>query len=243
VNPDDLAELEEQRAFLVRSLDDLDRELRAGDLDALDASTLRDDYTHRLADVQRAIEGGRATIATRSAPRRLGRRVVGIVIVGSMALGAGLVVANVAGSRKAGDAATGTIGNRNFDAVLSDAATKFSKGDVLGAIRDFDTVLGQDPTNLDALSGKGLVLANVAGATQDATQKAQFLAEAERLERQAIAAHADEPVPFLYLGLVLLQRSDTKGALDAFDAALARNPSAQLKTQIQQYRDQAATAK
>jgi hypothetical protein len=83
----------------VRSLDDLDRELRAGDIDELDASTLRADYTHRLAGVQRAIEGGRVAIAQHARPRRLGRRIVAIVVVAGMALGAGLVVANVAGSR------------------------------------------------------------------------------------------------------------------------------------------------
>jgi hypothetical protein len=98
VNPDELAELEEQRSFLVRSLDDLDRELAAGDVDALDAGTLRDDYTHRLAEVQRAIETGHASLPPQL-PRRPGRVVAAVVVVVGLAVGAGFAVANAAGSR------------------------------------------------------------------------------------------------------------------------------------------------
>ena len=50
-----MSALEEERDFLLRSLDDLEREREAGDLDAADYATLKDDYTARAAGVLRAL--------------------------------------------------------------------------------------------------------------------------------------------------------------------------------------------
>lgn len=49
LDPDALADLEEQRDLLLRSLDDLEREHEAGDLDTADYEALRDDYTRRAS--------------------------------------------------------------------------------------------------------------------------------------------------------------------------------------------------
>lgn len=49
------AALEEERDFLLRSLDDLEAEHAAGDLDRHDYETLRDTYTARAADVLRRL--------------------------------------------------------------------------------------------------------------------------------------------------------------------------------------------
>jgi tetratricopeptide (TPR) repeat protein len=233
VNPDDLADLEEQRTFLVRSLDDLERELAAGDIDALDASTLRDDYTHRLAEVQRAIETGRVVIAEQAPPGRLGRRLVGAVLVVALAGGSGLFVANVAGSRKPGDAITGNITERNFDGLLTQAAQAAQDGRFADALENYDTVLDQDPTNVEALSEKGLLLASLALPSKRPT----LLDEGEKLVRQAIEVEPDLARPRFYLGLVRQLRDDTDGALAAFDDALARDPSEALRADIEQYRD------
>jgi tetratricopeptide (TPR) repeat protein len=233
VNPDELAELEEQRSFLVRSLDDLERELAAGDLDDLDASTLRDDYTRRLADVQRAIESGHVAIAENAPPRRLGRRLVGGLLVVALAGGSGLFVANVAGSRKPGEAITGNITERNFDGLLTQAAQDAQDGKFADALANYDTVLDQDPANVEALSEKGLLLASLALPSKRPT----LLDEGEKLVRKAIAAEPDLARPRFYLGLVLQLRDDTDGALAAFDAALARDPSDALKADIDFYRN------
>lgn len=50
------AELEDERDFLLVSLDDLDTERQAGDLDDDDYNTLRDDYTARAAAVLRRLQ-------------------------------------------------------------------------------------------------------------------------------------------------------------------------------------------
>ncbi len=62
---DELARLEEERAFLLKSLDDLEREREAGDIDEHDYETLKDDYTRRAVTVLRA----RSRPAGRSSPR------------------------------------------------------------------------------------------------------------------------------------------------------------------------------
>ena len=67
-----MAELEEERAFLLRSLDDLDRERDAGDLDEHDYVKLRDGYTARATAVLRELEAGRADAAGPPCPNTLG---------------------------------------------------------------------------------------------------------------------------------------------------------------------------
>ena len=104
-----LAPLEEQRDFLLRSLDDLEREHDAGDVDEADYQALKDDYTARAAAVLRSLEDGQAAPAAgratpdrasgRSDPRRA-----------SLFAGlAGLLVAQASGRRDAGDLSSGDI--------------------------------------------------------------------------------------------------------------------------------------
>jgi len=231
VNPDELAELEEQRGFLVRSLDDLERELGAGDIDALDATTLRDDYTHRLGDVQRAIESGHVAIAEQSSPRRPGRTIAAVVIVAALAVGAGVAVAHTAGSRKPGESATGNIRD-NTNNQLSEAAGLAQQGKFAEALKDYDAVLATDPRNVEALSEKGLLLASLAGPAESE----QFLSDGETSVRKALAVEPTNARALFYLGLILRLEGDTKGAVQAFDAALANHPTDALRAQIEQFR-------
>ena len=60
MNPDRLAELEAERRFLLHSLDDLEREYEAGDVDLDDYDTLRDGYVSRAAAVLREALGNKA---------------------------------------------------------------------------------------------------------------------------------------------------------------------------------------
>ena len=53
-----MSALEEDRDFLLRSLEDLERERDAGDLDESDYLSLREDYTARAAAVLRALAAG-----------------------------------------------------------------------------------------------------------------------------------------------------------------------------------------
>src|SRR3546814_7205783 len=58
LDPASLEALEDQRDFLLSSLEDLERARAAGDVDDTDYQTLKDDYTARAASVIRSIEAG-----------------------------------------------------------------------------------------------------------------------------------------------------------------------------------------
>ena len=88
LDPDALAQLEQEQGFLLTSLDDLDAELAAGDLDRGDHAQLTDDYTRRLAEVTRAIGERRQAFAendSRLSSRQRMLTVIGVVIVAVLA--------------------------------------------------------------------------------------------------------------------------------------------------------------
>lgn len=227
MNPDELAELEEQRVFLVRSLDDLDRELGVGDIDAVDAATLRDDYTHRLAEVQRAIESGKAAILHRGPPRRRGRAVAVVLGVALLAGGAGVAVANTAGSRKPGDTATGNI-RENSNNKLASAAGLQDEGKFLDAIKVYDELIEQDPKNAEALAERGFVLLRISmGRTEP-----DLVATGRDFIERALALEPDNPRWLFYRAAGLQFAGDATGASAAFDAALAADPPPDLRADI-----------
>ena len=86
---DRLAELEDERRFLLRSLRDLDAELEAGDVDVDDYTTLRDGYTKRAADVLREIDAGRAQLPARRQSSWGRRFAVAAVVVALAAVAVG----------------------------------------------------------------------------------------------------------------------------------------------------------
>jgi tetratricopeptide (TPR) repeat protein len=231
VNPDELAELEEQRTFLLRSLDDLDRELAVGDIDGVDASTLRDDYTHRLGEVQRAIESGHAALARGAAPRRTGRRLAVIGVVAVLALGAGFAVANAAGSRRPGDSVTGNI-RENSANQLSRAAALQDEGKYLDAVKTYHGILSRDPRNAEANAELGFLLIQLSQSASDAA----FLADGRRFVEKAIAAEPHNARWFVYRAMGLHFAGDEPGAQRAIDEALANNPSPELKATIESIR-------
>jgi tetratricopeptide (TPR) repeat protein len=154
LDPDALAALIDERDFLLRSLDDLEREHDAGDVDDRDYETLKDDYTSRAARAIRAVEShqARARAARRS---RSWRRIVATAAgVTAFAVLAGVLVAQAAGRRGSGEALTGDI-RQSTRAELAEAIQTASDGDYEGAIAIYDEVLADDPTNVEALTYKG----------------------------------------------------------------------------------------
>jgi tetratricopeptide (TPR) repeat protein len=150
-DPDAYAALEEQRDFLLGSLDDLEREHEAGDIDEADYLALRDDYTARAAAVLRALDegGARFAKARRTGSWRTVALVVGVVLV--LAVGAGVFVAKSSGSR------TDDLPESTRDR-LAECLTSFSEGEVLEAVQCYDGVLEDDPENVEALTYKGWAL-------------------------------------------------------------------------------------
>ena len=97
--PADRERLCEQRDFLLASLDDLDAEYAAGDLDKRDYDELRDGYVGRAAEVLRALAALDAAGEADAGPSATGRRRGWVWLAGAaafVAVAAGLLVASLA---------------------------------------------------------------------------------------------------------------------------------------------------
>ena len=157
MNPDRLADLEEERRFLLRSLADLDREYVAGDLDEVDYHTLRDGYIARAATVLRTIEEGAAQLAVRGTPRpgRVAAWVVGTIVV---AILSGWLVALSSGQRAPGQVITGGIPGDEVSSKLAEARVLLGT-DPASAATKYTEVLELDTGNAEALTYSGWLVA------------------------------------------------------------------------------------
>jgi tetratricopeptide (TPR) repeat protein len=152
---DEVAALEEQRDFLLRSLEDLEQEHAAGDVDEHDYTALRDDYTARAARVIRALGAHQARVAAPRSARARWRTLVTVAGVVLFALGAGVLVAQAAGRRGSGDSVTGSIRESTRDQIDDAIDVAAEDGDYQGAVDRLDAVLDDDPDNVEALTWKG----------------------------------------------------------------------------------------
>jgi hypothetical protein len=157
VNPDQLSDLEEERRFLLRSLDDLDREHAAGDVDDADYQTLRDGYIARTATVLRAIQQGRTQLSARSArrPGRVAAWVVGTLVVAVLS---GWLVARFSGQRAPGQTITGGIPGDAVSTKLAEARVLLGT-DPAAAATKYTEVLDIDADNAEALTYSGWLIA------------------------------------------------------------------------------------
>jgi len=205
LDPDALVALEEERDFLLRSLDDLEREHDAGDVDDTDYAELKDDYTARAAAVLRAIDD-RRVLAASAGPRRSWGRTAGVLaIVGVLALGLGWFVFRDAGTRAPGQGLTGDARQDSANLVLQaqqftgQATQALQAGDGQSAIDNYrkaietyDKALEQSPTNVEAMTYRGWVLHTIA-INSDAQAAAQLDPEARQWLDRALATDPKYP--------------------------------------------------
>jgi tetratricopeptide (TPR) repeat protein len=219
VDLDALADLEEQRRFLLQSLKDLDREHEAGDIDDVDYRTLRDDYTARAAAVLHAIDERKAGLEHRQKGARRRRStkwtalvVAGVVVVG---IGGGVLVASTSGQRMPGQTATGNVPS-NVSDQLAAAQNDISQGKAVDALKLYDQVLKQDPGNAQALTFRGWIL-------ESANLHDEALASLDK----ALASDPTFAMAHYFKGAVLFEgKNDPADAVKEFEAFLASNPPA-----------------
>ena len=230
------AGLEQEREFLLRSIDDLEREWAAGNLADDDYRALKDDYTARAARVLRALDDGDPgrAVAPTAAPARArggrGRAVLVVAAVAAFAVAAGLAVASAAGSRLPGDTLTGEI-RETSASRLQQAAALARDGELTEALRRYDEVLADDPDNVEALSERGLLLISVGSATERPALAADGRASIER----ALELRPGSPRILFYRGLALRLDGDDQAATEAFRQALAADPPPALRQAIEEF--------
>jgi tetratricopeptide (TPR) repeat protein len=235
VDLDALADLEEQRRFLLQSLKDLEREREAGDIDDADYRTLRDDYTARTAAVLHAIVERKVGLGQeqKGARRRRSTKVTALVIgaVVAVGIGGGVLVASTSGERVPGQTATGNVPS-NVSDQLAAAQQDISQGKAVDALKLYDQVLKQDPNNAQALTFRGWIL-------ESANLHDQALASLDK----ALASDPTFAMAHYFKGAVLFQgKGDPAGAVKEFKAFLASNPPADAAKTAQDALNQAKQA-
>jgi tetratricopeptide (TPR) repeat protein len=197
----------DQQEFLLRSLEDLEREHDAGDLDEADYLALRDDYTARAAAALRAERS--------SSGRRPPKRNRGLLVIGGLlafAVLAGVLVAQSSGRRDSGDTATGSI-DQSITETLNEARRCFQDGKADCAIDGYDQVLADQPDNAEALTYKGWAQFVLQNDTETALTT---LIDAATAHPDYADVHAFLAVLFARSGL-LQQASNELDRLDALD--------------------------
>ena len=228
------AELDDERSFLLDSLEDLERERAAGDLSEADYHSLRDSYTRRAADVLRALERApreeelhESTDGPTDAPptprpqRRRALGVTGLLIL-VLAVAATLVVTET-GVRLPGQTETGSerlSSAAQLRQTLAQAESLQTSGNSAEALRLYDQVLAVDPTQPDALAQSGWLEFEAGVKSRNPAVLAQAQAQEQAAERADPGAYA----PHLYLGSMYLAEGNAGAAVTQYRRFLADRP-------------------
>lgn len=153
MNPDRLAELEEERTFLLHSIRDIEKEFAAGDVDEDDYHTLRDGYVARAAAVLREIDDGTTSLPA-SPKRPLWRRLAVPVATLVVAVVLGIAVSQYAGQRLPGQTLTGGQPADKVSQLLTEGRSLLNS-DPTGAVAAYQGVLELEPDNVEARTYSG----------------------------------------------------------------------------------------
>lgn len=174
--------LEHERDLLLRSLDQLDQEYAAGDLDQGDYQELAEGYTARAAGVMRRITSREPASSESDGGNRSRWRVrlVGAGLL-AFAIGSGFALAQASGERGVRDQITGGIDTSARERVATCQQLGSTGGDLVGALECFDAVLIEDPENVEALSYRGWYLLLAAGSLQQSAGDQADLEDVDEL--------------------------------------------------------------
>ena len=248
-------ELEAERDFLMRSLDDLEAERAAGGIDEASYQALHDDYTARAAAVIRALRDG--VDARPSAPRMpWSRRALVIGVIIAVAVGAGVALASSLGTRLPGQTSSGNSGTRppSGDSVASrrkeleeavarnpnDIGNRLllarfleADNDLAGALEQYDAVIEVDPTNTEAFAQSGRVLYLAAQAAP--SQAAELVDRSKARLDRAIELDPEFADARYFRAIVLANEfGDFAGAQNDLQRYLVLSPKGEFADQARQ---------
>ena len=237
---DRLAELEEERRYLLRSLQDLEREREAGDVDDDDYRTLRDGYTVRAASVLRQIEDGRRELPPKR--RRDWKRTLAVVAAAVVcSAGIGFALASAFGERGASDEITGLNPGDSTRTKLATAraalaSSQFDRAYQLFVEADQEELeRGNESAEARAYVGwTFFLLARLASET--------LAADDERIQlsllalNQAIEIEPTYADPYCFAAIIEFNfRDDADAALPYVEQCEANNPPADIAGLIESF--------
>ena len=143
-----------------------------------------------------------------------------------VAAGISYAVVASAGTRLPGQAITGqALGSEQITADLQAALDAESRNDLVTALKDYQKILDAQPDQVQALTGKGWVLAQT-GEPALLQQGITLLTSAETANSGYAPAH-------LYRGLALLGEGNYGDSIPELKWYLAHNPDPQLKPEVE----------
>jgi tetratricopeptide (TPR) repeat protein len=256
-------QLEAERDFLLRSLDDLETERAEGGIDDASYRRLHDDYTARAAAVVRALRDG---IDTRRPPPRSRRPAVILLGVVVFAALAGVALASALGARLPGQTSSGntaapttrrpsasTPARRDLEAAVarnpSDVQARLAlalelerENDLVAALAQYDQITKRDPSNAVAEAQAGRVLYLTAGASPPNAAQLVNLSKA-RLDH-AVLLDPSYPDAHFFRAIVLANEfQDYAGAENECQRYLVLAPNGQYAEQARQFLAQLANAR
>jgi cytochrome c-type biogenesis protein CcmH/NrfG len=253
-------ELESERDFLMRSLDDLELERSSGGIDEESYALLHDDYTARAAATIRALRDG--VDARVSAPRAASpkRRVAVVALVVVFAVAAGVALAAAVGVRLPGETSSGNaqsevvdaIGRRitelqdqvnanpdDYDLRLDLADAYEENNDLATAIEQWDAAVTIDPNRPEGHAQLGRALYLVSEGVDDREAQGQLVAQARAALDTAIAvgpgyadAHFFRAVLLAALGELTRAQADVQTYLATAPTGTWRDSANALLTQL-----------
>lgn len=236
VDPDRLAELEEERRFLLRSLADLEREYEAGDVDEVDYRALRDGYTVRAAATLRAIDDGRSALPQKQPAnwrRRTALALATVALIGVV----WWALSTWSAQRLPGQTATG-LDPRDDRSVLVAQARATQLQDPAGAAELYALVLDGTPDDVEALAYRGWTLALSSRAMGEPDAIAATLTESADLLGRAIEVDPGYADSYCFLGII--QANFLGASIEAqpfLDQCLAANPPADVRALVEGLRE------
>jgi hypothetical protein len=218
--------LEEERDFLLRSLDDLEREYAAGDVDDADYAQLKDSYIARTAEVLRAIESGPTPPHPARRPQQ--RTVIAVSVVALVAIAVAILLPRALGERSAGQSITGNAAE-TVNGQLVEARQR-QDSDPQGALDLFRQVLKTDPDNPEALTYSGWLLARIASTAVQRNldeQGQQLMVQGEQSIDRAIVVAPTYADPYCFKAIIRFRfYGDAAGAKGPVGTCAASNPPA-----------------
>ena len=236
--------LEAERDFLLRSLDDLEEERAAGNVDDGTYRELHDDYTARAAAVIRSLDAGAdLTVPEPRAASALTRAVtVGAIVV--FALVAAVLLSRAVGQRRPGQTITGnaqvgsgptTTGGdqgrrlaaaaaqepKSYAARIAYARYLLRNNAFAGAIREFGAAARLDPKQPEPPTYAGWAGALVSQQVADATSRQSLLSASLERINEVIRTHPKYPDAYAFKGVILFDfEHNARDAIPSFQQFL-----------------------
>ena len=264
-------QLEEERDFLMRSLDDLELERESGGIDDESYAELHDDYTARAAAVIRTLRDGVDVTPTRrpAAPDRARRRALLVAGVVVFAVLAGVSLAYALGARLPGQTSSGNsaaapsttnasakalaakiteLENKvnaakdDFDLRLQLARAYEENGDLTNTLKQSDAAITIDAKRPEGHANAARLLYLASSQVPNKDAQAQLVAQALAGFDEAIAVGPDYADAYYFRAVLYAATGDFARSQNDLQHALVLAPTGEWSAQARQLLAQVTAA-